>query len=86
MNDSLWGERSRRDMSILVGSKKKDIATMMKGVDFKLLKNAIVVNKRHYRVTVCFLLFIEVLEEYLKIQELYPDIKEQVMAKINEVV
>lgn len=86
MNDSLWGERSKREMSILVSSRRRDMAGMMGKVDFKLLKNAIVVNRRHYRVTVCFLMFMEILEEYLKIQDLYPELKEEVIGRVNDIV
>jgi|JI6StandDraft_1071083.scaffolds.fasta_scaffold51963_2 hypothetical protein len=89
LNDSLFGgsgDRSRREMSILAQNRKRSDLTSYRGVDFKLLKNAIIVGKKHYRVNVCFLTFVEILEEYLKIQDLYPELKEQVLTKIAEVV
>lgn len=54
LNDSVM-DRSRREMSILVDSKRK--ADSYRGNDFKLLKNAVIINKKPYRVTVCALLF-----------------------------
>jgi hypothetical protein len=60
-NDSIMNERSRREMSILGQNKKRVDVVSYKGVDFKLLKNAIIVSKKHYRVNVCFLMFVEIL-------------------------
>ena len=36
--------------------------------DIKLVKNAIILDQKRYKTTISFLLFVEVLEEYLKIQ------------------
>jgi hypothetical protein len=54
-------DRSRRELSILGQNKKRTDLASYKGVDFKLLKNAIIVNKNHYRVNKCFLMFVEIL-------------------------
>lgn len=86
LNDSLFDERSRRDLSILTQNRKRTDFASYRNVDFKLLRNAIIVGRRHYRVNVCFLTFVEILEEYLKIQDLYTELKEQVMGKIAEVI
>lgn len=73
-------------MSILAQNRKRTDVASYRGVDFKLLKNAIIVEKKHYRVSISFLTFVEILEEYLKIQDLYPELKEAVLTKIAEVV
>ncbi len=51
-------DRSKRDMSILASSKKRPDMSSKKGLDFKLLKNAIIINKRTFRVTSSVLEFV----------------------------
>lgn len=53
--------------------------------DIKLLKNGIVLDKKRYKTTVSFLLFCEVLEEYLKIQEIFPEKKTEMTLRIADI-
>lgn len=40
--------------------------------EFKLLKNVAIVGRRQYKMTVALMLFVEILEEYLRIEKIYP--------------
>lgn len=75
---------SRREKNRGLGKPARPKPVRSQRAEFKLLKNVIIINKKQYKLTVALLLFIEILEEYLRIDQMYPETHEIIMSKISE--